>query len=1106
MPRLLALLLLAIPIIAVRLAADVNVRDTRLLQQPATNGTHVAFVYADDLWVARLDGADVRRLTTDDGVESSPAFSPDGKSIAFSAQYDGNIDVYLLPIEGGAPRRLTWHPGRDEVQGFTPDGRGVLFVSGRTSFTNRYTQLFSVAIDTGLEEQIEIPNVAAAAYARDGRRVAYNPLAPQFQQWKHYRGGTVSRIALFDRNTLDEEKVPQPASRANDVGPMWVADALYFRSDRNGEFNLFSYDARAKSVKQLTRHRDFPVLNASAGGGKIVYEQAGYLHLFDPAAGSSRRLQIGVPSDLRETRPRFARGTRWIRSADISPTGARAVFEFRGEIVTLPAAKGDARNLTTTPGSNERSPAWSPDGSRIAYFSDASGEYELHVAPQDGRGEVKKYRLGGAGFYADIEWAPDSTKLAYTDNSQSLYVLSLAEAKPLKIASAKVYSPNNPISVGWSPDSKWLAYTVSTQALAMSLSIYSLEQRRAFPVTDGLAEVNGPVFDRSGKYLYLFGSTDAGPALDWFAQSTAENRRTRNVYLVVLRNDTPSPLARESDEEKAAAASTPTPATTPAPDTSVAAPAAGPFRIDFDGIEQRILDMPIPGGDLVSLAAGPAGQLFYLRVSEEVPAPGQPAAQFLHRFDLAKRKDDRLLDNVRGFRISGDGKKVLLAMRDAWLITPLPTGNRIDTSEGRLAANDLEVRIDPRAEWKQIFDEAWRINRDYFYAPNMHGVDWAAAREKYAVFLDDVAVRSDLVRVIQWMSSELSVGHHRGGGGDRLDTPRTVPGGLLGADYAIENGRYRFKKVYGGLNWNPQMRSPLTEPGVNAKAGEYLLAVRGQDVRPPTNIYSFFENTAGKIIDITVGPNADGTGARTVQVVPIENEGTLRNRDWVEGNLRKVDAATGGRVAYVYVPNTARPGYDYFKRYFYPQAHKEALIIDERFNGGGQIADYYIDVLSRQHISYWAMRYGDDLRTPAASIQGPKVMIIDETAGSGGDLLPWMFRKFNLGTIVGQRTWGGLVGTLGFPPLMDGGTITAPNLAIWTADKGWVVENEGVPPDIEVEQTAKDVIAGRDPQLERAIALTLEGLKKNPPARPVRPPYPNKAQPSATAPSSASAR
>jgi tricorn protease len=402
------------------------------------------------------------------------------------------------------------------------------------------------------------------------------------------------------------------------------------------------------------------------------------------------------------------------------------------------------------------------------------------------------------------------------------------------------------------------------------------------------------------------------------------------------------------------------------------------------------------------------------------------------------------------------------------------------------------VRIDPRAEWKQIFDEAWRINRDYFYAPNMHGVDWNAMRRKYEPFLSDLAVRSDLNRLNRWVGSELSVGHHRTGGGDRLEASRSVPGGLLGADYSVENGRYRFKKVYGGLNWNPQLRAPLTEPGVNVRAGEYILAVNGRDLRPPTNLYSFFENTSGKIVEITVSPNADGTGSRTVPVVPVATEGALRNRDWIEGNLKKVDAATGGRVAYVYVPNTAQPGYNYFKRYFYPQTHKDAVIIDERFNGGGQVADYYIDILRRPLISYWAMRYGDDLKTPTASIQGPKVMLIDETAGSGGDLLPWMFRKFGLGPLVGQRTWGGLVGTLGFPTLMDGGQVTAPNLAMWTPEDGWVVENEGVAPDIEVEQTPKDVIAGRDPQLERATAIALDELKKHPAPKPVRPSYPVK--------------
>jgi tricorn protease len=461
----------------------------------------------------------------------------------------------------------------------------------------------------------------------------------------------------------------------------------------------------------------------------------------------------------------------------------------------------------------------------------------------------------------------------------------------------------------------------------------------------------------------------------------------------------------------------------------------------------------------------------------------------LQRFDLSTRKVDPIVPEATDYRLSSDGKKLLYANKETWAIAP--TTAKIDPGQGRLNIDAIEVRVDPRAEWAQMFHEAWRINRDYFYDPGMHGVDWNAARAKYAAYLPYLGTRADLNRLIQWMCSELSVGHHRVGGGDAATPPKTVPGGLLGADYSVENGRYRFKKVYGGLNWTPDLRAPLTEPGVNVKAGEYLIAVNGRDVRPPTNIYSLFENTANKIVEMTVSSNADGSGSRPVSVVPIANEAALRNRDWVEGNLRKVDAATGGRVAYVYVPNTTTAGHTYFKRYFFPQAQKDAIIVDERFNGGGQVADYYIDLLRRPLVSYWATRYGTDLRTPNAAIMGPKAMIIDETAGSGGDLLPWMFRKFELGPIIGQRTWGGLVGILGTPVLMDGGMVTAPNLAFWTS-QGWGVENEGVPPDIPVEQTPADVIAGRDPQLERAIAVVMESLKKNPPQQPKRPPYPDK--------------
>jgi tricorn protease len=1070
----------------------VDVKNTRLLSQPAISRSYVAFIYDNDLWIANPEGSGIRRLTSDEGVESNPAFSPDGRLIAFSAQYDGNIDAYVVPVDGGVPKRLTWHPGPDIVQCFTPDGKGVMFTSPRAVFTNRYTQLFTVATEGNApEESLKIPNADKAVYSPDGTQLIYNPISQAFAQWKNYRGGRVSTLTIIRLNDYSTEKIPQPPGRCNDTDPMWIGNTIYFRSDRNGEFNIFSYDPKSKAVKQLTNLTDFPVLAASAGGGQIIYEQAGYLHVLDPRSGKSTKLTIGVTADLVETRPRFVKGFRFIRNASISPTGARVALEFRGEIVTVPGEKGDPRNLTGTPGANERSPVWSPDGKQLAYFSDESGEYQLCIQSQDGKGEVKKYKMNGAGYYESPAWSPDNQKISYLDNSRTLYWIDLKSGSSRKIGSDYLMGGIRRIQHSWSPDSKWLAYTLNDRVEIQTVYVYSLEQDKSFAITDGLSDVSEPVFDPSGKYLYFFGSTDAGPVKQWFDLSGADMRMTASLYLAVLRKDIPSPLAKESDEEKGVQKEE-KPKEAPAPSTQ-------PFSIDLDGIQYRILNLPIPGDEYSNPQVGGTGQIYYLKslpataVPEGPPGPGfgGPSME-LHRYDMNKRKDDTLISGIRSYQISADTKKILYLQRDSMFI--VPAGDKIQPAQGRVNVDAIEVRIDPRAEWNQIFNEAWRINRDYFYATNMHGVDWNAMKQKYAAFLPDLAVRSDLNRVIQWMCSELSVGHHRVGGGDFLYQPKNVPGGLLGADYAIENGRYRLKKIYGGLNWNPGLRSPLTEPGVDVKDGEYLIAVQGKDLRPPTNLYSMFENTANKLMEITVGPNPDGAGARTVSVVPIANEAALRNRDWVEGNLKKVEQATGGRVAYVYVPNTSRQGHEYFKRYFYPQADKEAIIVDERFNGGGLIADYYIDHLRKPVISYWNMRYGADLKTPSASIQGPKVMLIDETAGSGGDLLPWMFRKFKLGPLVGKRTWGGLVGTLGFPILMDGGSVTAPNLAIWTPEEGWVVENEGVPPDIEVEQTPADVIAGRDPQLERAIQVVMEELKKNPPKEPKRPPYPVRAR------------
>ena len=1067
-------------------ARAVDVTDTRLLQQPALSATQIAFIYAGDLFVCDLEGRNVRRLTSDAGIERTPVFSPDGSRIAFSAEYDGNVDVFIVPAGGGIPTRLTWHPGADLAQAFTPDGTAVLFTSPRAVFTTRYTQLFTVPVTGGVEAALPIPNAARAAYAADGSRIAYNPLSPSHLQWKRYRGGRVSQVVLYDTKTHATETIAQPASRANDVDPMWLDGTVYFRSDRAGEFNLFAYDERTKAVTQLTRHDDFPVLSASAAAGRIVYEQGGYLHLYDIATQATRRLRIGVVSDLVDRRPHFVKGGRWVRSMALSPTGARAAFEFRGEVVTVPAKKGDARNLTNSPGAHDRSPAWSPDGAHVAYVSDAGGEYALHIAAHDGQGTPRRITLSGSGFYDALLWSPDASSIALRDNGRTIYIVDVASGRQTKVATEPYYRPGAfaDSSYNWSPDSKWLVYTLFSAAQIESAHLYSLAQQRSFPLTDGLSDVSEPVFDRAGKHLYLFGSTDAGPVRDWFAQSSTGISATRAIYLVVLAKGEPSPLAPESDEEKPTAHGTPG-----KPDADAEAakkddkapPTPEPTRIDIDGIATRIVALPVPAGEYRSLQVGAAGKLHYLRWSGGTLS--------LQLFDMESRKAETLQTGLSDYVLSADGKKLLYLQDEAYRIAD--AGKKVAGDEGAIDVGAVEVRVDPSVEWAQMFDEAWRINRDYFYATNMHGANWPAVKKKYAAFLPHLAHRDDLTRLIQWMCSELGVGHSYGGGGSPRRVADTVPGGLLGADYEVANGRYRFTKVYGGLNWTPSLRSPLTEPGVDVQAGDYLIAVRGVDVRPPASLYSFFENSAGRQVQITVSPNADGTGARTVTVVPLESEAALRNRDWVEGNLRKVTEATDGRVAYVYVPNTAELGHEYFKRYFYPQTNRDAVIVDERFNGGGQVADYYIDLLRRPLIAYWATRHGAPLRTPSATILGPKVMITDETAGSGGDLLPWMFRKFELGPIVGKRTWGGLVGILGYPVLMDGGNVTAPNLAIFTED-GWVVENEGVAPDIEVEQTPADVIAGRDPQLERAIAVVKEALAQQPPRVPARPADPTR--------------
>jgi len=1063
-----------------------------LLQKPTASRTEVAFSYAGDLWVVSRDGGDARRLTTGIGVETDPVFSPDGSLIAFTGEYDGNQDVYVVPAAGGVPKRLTYHPAADTVLGWTPDGRRILFRSSRKSYS-RFNRLYTVAVEGGgLPEELPLPMGSEGSYSPDGKRIAYVPLGRAFEAWKRYRGGRTTPIWIADLADSKIERVPRENS--NDFAPMWAGERVYFLSDRGGPVTLYHYDLKTKKVAQAIQNTGLDIKAATAGPGVIAYEQFGALHLYDLKTGKARALEVRIAADLPQVRPTYEKVGPLVRDAGISPTGARALFEARGEIVTVPAEKGDIRNLTNTPGVAERRPAWSPDGKRIAYFSDESGEYALHIRAQNGMGDVSKVKLPPS-FYESLRWAPDSKKLVFTDKAAAAWYIDLDKGEPVRIDADTYKAPDGALDPAWAPDSRWIAYTKNLKSHLRAVFIYSLESGKSEQVTDGMSDTRYAAFDKNGEHLYFTASTDAAPTLGWLDMSSMNRPVTRSVYVCVLRKDLASPLAPESDEEKAESekkaaekkadeakldqkeSDKPKEKTPPAP-----------VKIDFENIGQRILALPVPQHNYAGLFMGKTGILYLLEAEQQVvTAANGPEALTVQRFELKKRKAEKFLEGVRTFDVSFDGEKVLYRKSDQWFIAA--AGAPPKAGEGALKL-DAEIRVEPRAEWKQMYNEVWRIERDFFYDPGLHGVDLRTYEAKYEPYLERLGSRAELNYLFSEMLGELSVGHLYVGGGAHPEVKR-VKGGLLGADYKIENGRYRFARVYNGENWNPQLRAPLTQPGVNVVAGEYLLAVNGRELRATDDVDSFFETTAGKSVVLRVGPDASGTGAREVTVVPVDDEFRLRNLAWIEENRRKVDKLSGGQLAYVYLPDTSVGGYTNFNRYYFAQVGKSGAVIDERFNGGGSAADYIVDYMHRPLMNYFMTRDGEPFTTPTGSIFGPKVMIVNEYAGSGGDMMPWLFRKAHVGKLVGKRTWGGLVGIFGFPPLIDGGGVTAPNLAFYNTEGDWEVENHGVAPDVEVEFDPHAWREGHDPQLESAVEIALAELAKNPLPVHKRPPFPN---------------
>ncbi|MEP6691645.1 MAG: PDZ domain-containing protein, partial [Gemmatimonadaceae bacterium] len=1086
----------------------------RMLRAPSVSATHIAFAYANNIWVVDRAGGIARQLTTFQGQTDSPKLSPDGKWVAFSAEYAGNMDVYVVAVEGGEARRLTWHPGPDAVQGWTPDGKSIVFSTTRASDApSGVPRFFTVPAAGGIEMPMAMPRAYQGKISPDGKRLAYRMNNSWDEERRNYRGGQNRAIWILDLASYETTSPPWTDSK--DMDPVWVGDVVYFLSDRDGVSNVWSYDTKSKKLAQATKYTDFDVKTLDAGAGALVYEQAGYVHELDPKSDREHVVPITAAGDFPWMRTQWKEVGNRVTALALSPTGKRAAVEARGEIFTIPAEKGDARNMTNSSGSAERDPAWSPDGKFISYFSDKSGEYKLMIESQDGITPPREIALPEPSHYYTPSWSPDGKRIVLSDTHLRLWVVDVASGAAKTIGGDAWLVPERTLNPSWSPDSKWVAYAKRLPSMYHAIFAYNVETGDSKQITDGLADATWPAWDASGKYLWFLASTNFALSSQWLDMSSYEHQPVRALYMAILSKSEPSPLLPESDEEAALAGAPPrAPGAAPVipprgdsartrPDStrvarsdSTRTPAASsrPMRIDFDGLQQRIIAVPnVAIRDYLQLRAGAAGTVFFI---EALPATGTaeapPPGGTLHRYQLKERKAAPFATGVAQYVVSGDGKKLLyrtpgqqsaLFLVDADKAAPA-------AAAGKLTAQ-LRVQVDAKAEFKQIFDEGWRNQRDYLYVKNSHGSDWPKMKEMYGALLPYIAHRADLNYLLDMMGAEIAIGHSYVRGGDMPEVPQSTVG-LLGADFTVESGRYKIARIYDAETWNPELRAPLAGPGITAKAGDYVLAVNGVELRAPDNIHRLLDGTANRQTVLTLNSRPSMEGARQQTVIPIASEQGLRSRAWVEHNRHLVDSLSRGQLAYVYVPNTAQPGYSSFNRYYFAQQDKKGAVIDERYNGGGSAADYIIDVLQRDFDGYFNNAVADRMpfTSPSAGIWGPKVMIVNEMAGSGGDLMPYMFKRRKVGTLVGKRTWGGLVHTADTPPFIDGGSMIAPRGGFFGRDGKWAVENEGTAPDIDIENSPKEVIAGHDPQLERAVSEALRMLKEKPIDRLVAEPPP----------------
>ncbi|QOC22432.1 PDZ domain-containing protein [Wenzhouxiangella sp. AB-CW3] len=1071
MTRKTSITLCALLLAGLIVISSVQADDTRLLRQPAISADHIAFVYAGDLWLAERDGSNPRRLTSSEAEENNPHFSPDGRYIAFAGHYEGNADVHVISVDGGQPQRLTWHPGDDIPVGWSADGSAVAFASRRETDHGRSAQLFHVPVDGGAPVRQMEARFFRGRWDASGDRLAYIDFGPAYNGlyggnagWRGYRGGTTPSIRILEPESGEVSAIP--GERVNDILPFWLDDQVVFVSDREDQrFNLFRFDPAGNDLEQLTEQEDWDIRWAAGHTQSVIFEAGGRLHKLDLANGEQQTLTIHIQPDLPQTRPGWKNVRGNIEQAGLSPNGKRALITARGEVFTVPVEDGSTRNLTRTDGVREYTALWSPDGEEIAWVVESREGQTLVVTDQRGMGDAREYELG-PDFYRLQAWDADNGRIVFTDNLLGLHAISLDDGQVTEIDRQ---SRQGGYDVALSPDGQWLAYTRRASNYFRDLVLYHFDDERSVTVTDGMADVASPAFSRDGKFLYLAASTNSGPRQFSLDMSSQERPYRAGLYALVLEADGESPLAPRTGDEEAGSDTN--------KDNDDADEARG-VNIDLDGLFSRKVALPVEKGNHGNLTVAADGSLYWMQRAQPgatVEPPGESVVRYhrLRRFDFDERSASRVYSGLQSYNMSAGGEHVLVR-RDNGQLAVGRTGDRL--SPDNLDLSGLRMHVDPRAEWAQIFDEGWRFQRDYFYAENLHGLDWDAVYEQYRPLLDHVGRREDLNDLMVEMIAELMAGHNRVSGGD-VHRPNGPSGGLLGANFSVANNRWRIDRIYTGEAWNPFVDSPLAKPGQSAREGEYILAIDGRDLSASDNLFARLQDTAGKQIVLTVGPDAGGDDAREIVVEPVSSENGMRLWHWVEKNRRLVDEATDGRVGYIYLPNTAGPGYTFFNRMFHAQLDREALIIDERANGGGQAANYIVEVLSRRHLSNWVYRQGEMSTTPMGALHGPKLMMIDQDAGSGGDFLPYAFRELEIGPLLGTRTWGGLIGIFSNPPFVDGGVMTVPHFRFVDVDNNWSVENEGVAPDIHVELDPAATNAGRDSQLERAIEEILDMLE-----------------------------